>query len=143
MKKQEVPLTFVETKPYHRVCFGGDNIKAEPFDWYSFLQKEEYTINELYNAKRLAGDWVTCACGNQCAIIPRSGQGVPEDDELTSLGQEFYNCIVDMYGNKLDNFEDYTLKYLQNCAIKTLEKIEARSFELICEILKENSDPQV
>lgn len=113
-----------------------------PFDWNAFLAKpiDEYKASELYEAKNLAGDWVTCACGNQCDIIPRhSGKdgytsGVPIDKELQSLGQEFYEKISAIY------YATYNLtaKVIQVQAVVTLHKIEKRSSELIAEILNQN-----
>lgn len=70
-------------------------------------------------AVALAGSWVTCACGNQCAIIPRDSYGEPLDVVLADLGFEFNNLI----GKR---------KY--TAALKTLEKIEKRSIELIKQI---------
>jgi hypothetical protein len=41
-----------------------------------------------------AKSWVTCSCGNQCAIIPRdSYDGRPLDEELHHLGTKFYQAI--------------------------------------------------
>lgn len=42
---------------------------------------------------RLAGNWVTCACGRQDARIPRVGFGMPADRQLANLGVTFCAAI--------------------------------------------------
>jgi hypothetical protein len=72
--------------------------KQKPFDWNKFLDKAiagDTTRNEEAKAELLANDWVTCACGNQCAIIPRDEEGEPIDEELQELGNDFSNHIND------------------------------------------------
>lgn len=62
----------------------------EPFDWNEFLNKKEISESEWLEAKLLAGNWVTCACGNLCDIIPRyRGIPAPRDGILLSLGNSF------------------------------------------------------
>lgn len=94
----------------------------DPFDWNQFLDrvlKVEISEKEHYNACDLAGNWVTCAVGNQCEIIPRK-EFEPLDPELLSLGRIFYQliCHTDYYHARI-----------------YLRKIEKRSAELIREIL--------
>ncbi len=43
-------------------------IGAKPIDWNAFLDKPTYSLEELQNACSKSNDWVTCACGNQCAM---------------------------------------------------------------------------
>lgn len=95
----------------------------EPIDWFRLLDRiksldkdsKEYRI--LYNRmNRLAGRWVTCACGNQCAAIPRSGEGEPLDLKLYNLGLQFPSYI---------STEDY------DGAIDILHQIETRSSEIL------------
>lgn len=70
-------------------------------DWYNRLEylksliiantpvdKVYMVVDRYYND---AKDWVTCACGNQCAAIPRSEDSFPKDKTLRDLGMEFYN----------------------------------------------------
>lgn len=95
----------------------------EAFDWKKALSAKrisEITWDEL---SRRAGDWVTCACGNQCAIIPRHENGEPKDKVLALLGgpQGFYDAI-----------RERDKKY----AIELLELIELRSEALIKELSK-------
>ena len=67
----------------------------EPFDWYEELSKKEISDEKWERLNTLAGDWVTCACGNQCHIIPRKLDGQPLDEQLSSLGGAygFYGAI--------------------------------------------------
>lgn len=64
----------------------------------------------------LAKDWITCATGNQCAIIPRSAIGRPEDVELEDLGMMFYQTV------RNEEWKE---------AEKILHEIEGRSLYLI------------
>ena len=73
------------------------------FDWNAFFAKTNFTIDEIANASSLAGDWITCACGQQCSVIPRGGpdgsdsSSEPMDPELSELGMKFYKSITRMY----------------------------------------------
>jgi hypothetical protein len=92
------------------------------FDWNNFLENPpEYLSIEHYRACDLASEWVTCACGNLCDIIPRSPIGRPSDTELESLGVNFHYAVEegDFIGAK-----------------EILDKIEKRSEELIFELTK-------
>lgn len=62
-------------------------------NWNKFLNKKEITPLEWSKADDLAGDWVTCACGNLCKKIPRSDTGYPMDRKLYDLGCDFYGSI--------------------------------------------------
>jgi hypothetical protein len=66
-----------------------------------------------------ATDWATCACGNQCAIIPRHPNGRPEDPLLDDLGLRFTMAISTQ--------DEELAKYL-------LKEIEKRSAKLINEL---------
>ncbi len=60
-----------------------------PFDWRKALQNAlaQEPEEEHYEAMmKLAADWVTCACGNQCEIIPRDNKGAPHDLVLSNAG---------------------------------------------------------
>ena len=81
-------MTYTETK------------NEKPFDWNKFLNKKEITQEEWENASELSSKWVTCACGNQCDLIPRytskhtfDAAGRPIDRVLSELGYEFYELI--------------------------------------------------
>lgn len=98
--------------------------KGQPFNWNKFLNRKESTISEREwtKAKKLAGNWVTCACGNQCSILDRDDQGEPLDNLLSTLGCDFYQDIA---GRDIK-----TAKH-------TLKQIERRSAELIKEKIQE------
>ena len=64
-----------------------------PFDWNAFLLKPSYTDDEWQEAQNYANEWVTCACGNQCAVLPRGINGVPMDRVLADLGAMFCDAI--------------------------------------------------
>ncbi len=89
-----------------------------PFDWYEALNRDIITEDEWEDLEKLARSWVTCACGVQCAIIPRDGDGVPIDSELKNLGGDygFFGAI------KNHNQQD---------ALHYLKQIEERSEKLI------------
>ena len=73
----------------------------ESFDWNAFLDKKEITQNKWEYASLISSQWVTCACGNQCDLIPRykPGEspfeywGTPKDSILRALGIEFNDFI--------------------------------------------------
>ena len=95
-------------------------LKKKPFDWNRFLDhainKKEPTQREWRKAVSLAQSWVTCACGNQCSILPREKDGEPVDQELSQLGLEFAWNIQS---------KEWTYAY------KILQKIEKLSAKLI------------
>jgi hypothetical protein len=62
---------------------------APVFDWHAFLAKQSHTDDEWQLAYNLAGGWVSCACGSQCAALPRNEVGAPEDLILYELGTLF------------------------------------------------------
>ena len=69
-----------------------------PFDWNTFLKnairrKSEMPDEDHDNAIKLSGEWVTCACGNQCDILERDERGEPLDEELMELGSYFHDYI--------------------------------------------------
>jgi hypothetical protein len=99
--------------------------QQEPiFNWNDFLQRaveNKISEDEQEHAEELAGDWVTCACGNQCSILDRDVDGEPADRLLYELGLQF----------------DTDIRYRKyDTAIETLKKIEIRSTTLIQEKLE-------
>lgn len=97
---------------------------SKPFDWFEFLNRKTFVESEWNMAERLSASWTTCACGNQCWIIPRKENGEPCDDKLVDLGGVggFHGAIKDRNPKK---------------AISFLKKIEKRSQILINQIKKE------
>jgi len=96
--------------------------QGEPaFNWYKALidaRNGLLNVEELYELEHKAGSWVTCACGNQCNIIPRNRDGSPQDKELAELGLEFLSAVTYPYAD-----------YEQ--ALEILHKIEIRSAKII------------
>ena len=115
-----------ESSSQDESCESDGNVLFEkPFDWNDFLDRgNRGQINgwELNRARSLSGDWITCACGNQCDVIPRYESGCPIDEELYHLGLRFHSCIAK---------ENYSF------AIHLLSEIEARSTYLINRIQNE------
>jgi|SRR6478609_3074935 len=114
------------------------------FDWNHFLRQPDHTYQEISYATSLASQWVTCACGNLCEILPRIKQsedsyrkGQPTDRYLADLGISFYEAI-----GRLENLIKYEYLHDQVYSIQTLyeyqvearivlEKIEERAQILI------------
>ena len=99
------------------------------FDWNEKLDAliagEVISPEALKELEDLSSSWVTCACGNQCAIIPRDKEdGHPLDLELWGLGVSFWGKIYPGQWGK---------------AKEVLKKIETRSAFLIKEILNEKN----
>jgi hypothetical protein len=66
------------------------------FDWNKFLNRENISDSEWFEAAARASSWITCACGNQCSVIPRETNGIPKDKALLALGGGdggFYTAI--------------------------------------------------
>lgn len=108
--------TFAETKGF------------APFDWNLFfdrLERGELKRGEKQRAKGLAAQWTTCACGNQCAILPRWDDGSPKDSHLWSLGLWFMNATK---AGKWDDARGY-LRRIEECSAgliaETLAKLTA------------------
>ena len=108
--------------------------QGEPaFDWNKFLVTAHLHSNHDWeSAKELAGDWVTCATGNQCDLIPRHEKNglfyrrhEPKDTQLAELGIKFFNAIK---GRSVA------------LARIWLEQIENRSSELLFDILDAGSN---
>ncbi|MGB5942084.1 MAG: hypothetical protein WBG71_04330 [Leeuwenhoekiella sp.] len=90
-----------------------------PFDWNVFLKKESITEDEWNEASDLASNWITCACGNQCAVIERDEEGTPKDELLMNLGLSFTTTIY--------------FQRDQSKALRILDQIETRSAQLIAD----------
>jgi len=74
---------------YTEKILGPDHI----VDWVKELNNVS-TDADWKRLEKFSQNWVTCACGNQCAIIPRlKANGEPKDDALRYLGIEFHGFI--------------------------------------------------
>jgi len=83
--EQDKPLLYVEQE---------DEV---PFDWNAFLDKADknnLSADDWEDAGWEASDWTTCACGNQCAVLPRDNIGKPLDKLLVGLGMKFCRAII-------------------------------------------------
>lgn len=70
---------------------------AKPFDWNEFLERArrgETSEQELNLARVLAGNWITCACGTKCDVLPRDLRGCPKDVDLAKLGLIFQSEVL-------------------------------------------------
>lgn len=78
----------------------------EPFDWNEFLNRENISPNDDVDAYIRAKNWTTCACGNQCSIIPRNSEGKPDDYILQQLGGDngFYGAVKSKNWDEAKNF---------------------------------------
>lgn len=106
-----------------------ETVGLAPFDWRKELlaqQDGKGTKNKYWLYKR-ASAWITCACGNQCAIIPRI-DGVPKDSLLRGLGACFYVDIIAEQWSK---------------ALTTLDQIESRAAILIAQELQKFNDSKI
>lgn len=92
-----------------------------PFDWNAFLEAkiEGRDFPSEASPALLSAGWVTCACGVQCAAIPRYLGGTPKDNILANLGGNFHGFIC------LREWK---------AARYTLAAIEARSAQLLKEM---------
>jgi hypothetical protein len=97
--------------------------KSKKFDWKVELEKRlAKNLKPIPTLSKKSKSWVTCACGNQCAAIPRKDDGSPWDEELQELGTSFFYKVGD------GNWQE---------ALNILEKIENRSAILIRKIKQE------
>ncbi len=107
----------------------------KPFNWTRFLMRKRYTVSELEEARSLSGEWVTCACGVQCAALPRAvsnsdrfTRNEPLDHELSRLGMAFHDRIIELR----DAVRDGTpFSRRRDAAAATLRAIERRSAKLL------------
>ncbi len=72
---------------YQETVLGGD------FDWFTALSQPHINSAAWERLSILSSKWTTCACGNQCVIIPRDYCGNPLDSKLALLGVKFAQCV--------------------------------------------------
>lgn len=71
--------------------------EIKTIDWPVLIawgQDDELSTDEHNMAIELAGSWVTCAAGRQCAVLPRQENGQPVDYILHDLGTTFYYDVL-------------------------------------------------
>ncbi len=119
-------------------------IGRNPFDWDKFLSKMRYTNDQLLDAVRLSADWVTCACGNQCSLIPRNIlDGSPRDIQLHTLGRTFYSSILDMWKyHDIRPTKAQRKQFIEarKTARELLSRIERRTAFLLSEIANQTGE---
>ena len=118
--------------------------KIDNIDWNQVLTGLEYGdddfVDNLDHYEKASNDWVTCAVGNQCDVIPRSEVGAPEDKILSDLGQTFATRFATLAYNIQNNSGHHRLisEGVGDC-YSTLSAIEERSTTLINEIQRGGS----
>lgn len=118
-----------------------------PINWWHVIEQlEDGTIDpqgdEMQDYVEASGSWVTCAVGNQCAIIPRNLRECsdpsddndqpcvtdsPIDQTLFDLGMGFHEAVIDVSENPSPRGPWPQLQYMSDM----LELIEERSTILI------------
>lgn len=130
--------TFAQIQP-PRLKTYAEMCGVEPFDWQTFLIRNDISEEEWNEAERRAGDWITCSCGIQCASLPRADNGCPEDFVLITLGGErgFFKAIKDRDNRAALHFLDliekrsaYLLTLMREQVIKDREVLNQRAAEL-------------
>jgi len=73
-----------------------ETLGLSAFNWHNALDNPPRIGSQEHdNLSYKAKSWTTCACGNQCEVIPRDSKGVPTDFELASLGIRFSSQVRD------------------------------------------------
>lgn len=86
---------------------------------------EDSHLTLAFSAKRAAGSWVTCACGNTCSVIPRHlKSGEPINRSLASRGVCFSKDLSDVCSAFNSRRPIKERKKIVNKAIRTLNEIE-------------------
>lgn len=103
-----------------------------PVDWPAFIQRARNgEVTEVWwmNAQSIAGDWVTCACGNLCASIPREPDGTPIDNYLAKLGAQFFIAVwhrePERMAGLLERIEHRAAELLEEMATKKTKGTKA------------------
>jgi hypothetical protein len=105
----------------------------KPFDWNKALSAKfgKMTISKLDKMQDKAASWVTCACGNQCDVIPRFPGGRPVDGKLAEDGDRFTIAVANLRLAKTVFIENAIGEQFRHDAIVILDRIEKRSAVLI------------
>jgi hypothetical protein len=103
---------------------------SDNFCWFAFLEQDPSTLSydEIEEAYELSTEWVTCACGQVCSILPKTNQGEPADPLLSDLGIKFMRRME--YATESYN-DIKELRLCFNEAKSILFSIEKRSKELL------------
>jgi hypothetical protein len=120
----------------------------KPFDWFEFLTRENLNDGDWLYAKDKAISWVTCACGNQCAIIPRKTaegniNGEPLDKVLKLLGGDegFFYAIQEKDAKlaiefllAIENRSQYLIKKEIENIPKKIEELKKSKEDFIMDV---------
>lgn len=100
-------------------------------------KKEGMVLNQyLLTLTEYTRDWMSCAVGNQCDIIPRTAAGWPLDETLEELGLLFNRQIINLY--ERSTLEDKLL--ILESASTTLWTIEEEAARVIKETLAKKQE---
>lgn len=91
-------------------------------DWNTRIKLAERNGEFTKQDMNDAGNWVTCACGQQDPRIRRDSDGKPEDQRLFDLGAYFSQAV----GGDQFNTARETLHAIERRSAKLL-KLEAKS----------------
>lgn len=109
-----------------------ESVGRKPFNWLSWLEHVRFNVGteRMQEVRGWAGEWPTCACGNQCAALPRTRGGMPIDAALMDLGLYFLRQLMAMnYAHKFGHFLDFEIR--RRNALSVFRQIENRSTELL------------
>jgi hypothetical protein len=99
-----------------------ESVGKEPIDWHERLKSLSLIDSvTLEKWKAESCSWVTCACGNQCDVIPRN-DGVPDDPELMVLGAKFHTYIC----HRKAGYAEYTLKQIEERSAELIKQIQSK-----------------
>jgi len=111
--------------------------KMNKFNWYDFLSRAiegKAKESEIVDAQDNSFSWVTCAVGNQCAIIPRDAEGGPLDGTLYDLGVIFNSVVEDSNWKKalqiLNRIEKLSAILIQKELDKMIKTIKAQGYKV-------------
>lgn len=129
--------TYLETSLEENPDFGRLSLGMT---WLEFLTlpKKAYNSELLNKAVNASASWVTCACGNQCDIIPRDDDGSPLDDELYHLGCNFAHLIERLAGFYLEEEEILEFSLSRSTALDLLKEIEHRANLILSQLQETN-----
>lgn len=110
----------------------------KPFNWIEALGHPQnmYDWEKMAIMTSKASNWVTCACGVQCSVLPRNQLGEPRDPKLALYGRLFNDHIQKMndFHIETDRLSMY-FEFARVNAIATLHKIERRSAYLLRKLM--------
>ena len=104
------------------------------YDWPTIIDDLEaglYDKKTTMECLDAVVSWPTCACGNQCASLPRDVNGKPSDSHLEVLGDRFATYVNGIIGARGQDRTD-----MATGAREVMADIDARSAVLLAEMKK-------